>query len=77
MRCRLLAVFSMIGAMIGAPIAFAGSAVEELRNAFMVEGKPIPPEISDDLGGSDLSNSTPILVTVDLRPPIDSIDIPI
>ena len=37
-----LSVLSMIGALVAAPTAFAASALDEVRSAFTVEGKPIP-----------------------------------
>jgi hypothetical protein len=69
MRClrHSVAVLSMIGALAAAPTAFAGAPLDEARSAFTVEGKPIPPEIFDDLGDSDLSDADSILVTVDVR----------
>jgi len=74
MRCfrHLVIVLSMIGALVAAPTAFAATTLDEVRSGFTVEGKPIPPEIFDDLGDSDLSDSNPILVTVDVRAAIGS-----
>jgi hypothetical protein len=65
--CRSAAVLLMIGALEAASTAFAATALDEVRSAFTVEGKPIPPEIFDDLGDGDLSDSNSILVTVDVR----------
>jgi hypothetical protein len=61
-----LAALPLIGAL-AAPSAFAANPLDEVRNAFTVGGKPIPPEIFADLGDSDLTDSNPILLTVDVR----------
>ena len=56
----------MIGALV-TPSTTTAASLDEMRSAFTVEGKPIPPEIFADLGDSDLSDSNPILVTIDVR----------
>ncbi len=51
---------------------FAAGPLDELRSAFTLDGKPVPPEIFRDLGDGDLGDSGPILVTVDARAAIGS-----
>ena len=62
MACSLLAV----GAAYAAPAASALALVAEVKRAFTVHGKPIPPEIFRDFGDGDLADSGSIWVTVDV-----------
>jgi hypothetical protein len=48
------------------------SLVSEVRRAFTLGGKRIPPEIFRDFGDGNLADPLPIWVTVDLRAAIDS-----
>jgi hypothetical protein len=50
----------------------AASLVAEVRRAFTLGGRRIPPEIFRDFGDGNLADSLPIWVTVDLRAAIDS-----
>jgi hypothetical protein len=68
---------SRLPILIAALLAFAGPCfaagpLDELRSAFTIDGKPVPPEIFRDLGDGDLADSEPILVTVDARAAIGS-----
>ena len=72
--------FAMIAwLLIGvATPAFAQSAddgaalLSEVRHAFTLHGKPIPPEIFRDFGDGDLADSGSIWVTVDLEAAVGS-----
>ncbi len=55
-----------------AAAAFAANPLEEARKTFTVGGKPIPPEIFADFGDAMLSDSRPIVVTIDADAAIDS-----
>lgn len=46
--------------------------LDEVRRAFTLGGKPVPPEIFRDMGDGDLADSGSILVTVDLKAAIGS-----
>jgi hypothetical protein len=46
--------------------------IDEMRRAFTVDGKPVPPEIFRDFGDGDLADSGPIWVTVDVKAAIGS-----
>lgn len=60
-------------AAVGPLAALGGETpLEELRRAFTIEGKPVPPEVFRDLGDGDLADSGPILVTVDVKAAIGS-----
>ena len=45
--------------------AFGAIPVDELRKSFTIGGKPIPPEIFADFGDAMMSDSRPIVVTID------------
>lgn len=68
---RLLPIF-FVALLACAGPCFAAGPLDELRSAFTLDGKPVPPEIFRDLGDGDLADSEPILVTVDLRAAIGS-----
>ena len=73
-KCRiwLHAAFALIAASLASPPASAGdvpstaSLIAEVRRAFTINGKPIPPEIFRDFGDGNLADSGPIWVTVDI-----------
>jgi hypothetical protein len=71
--CRLCAALLLIAAALAASPASAGgppstaSLVAEVRHAFTVADKPIPPEIFRDFGDGDLADSGPIWVTIDVN----------
>ena len=52
--------------------ALAASPLDELRRAFMLDGKPIPPDVFRDFGDADLGNSLPAVVTIDVKAAIKS-----
>jgi hypothetical protein len=68
-----VAAFALVAASLGSPQASAGGApstaslVAEVRHAFTLEGKPIPPEIFRDFGDGDMADSGPIWVTIDAK----------
>ncbi|MGD0639448.1 MAG: hypothetical protein ABSC22_01755 [Roseiarcus sp.] len=69
---RPLAALALLAAVCAASTAFAETPLDELRRAFTLQGKPIPPEVFRDLGAGDLGDSGPILVTVDAQAAIGS-----
>ena len=44
----------------------------DVRRAFTIDGKPIPPRILPDFGAATLSDSRPIAVTIDVLGGMDS-----
>ncbi len=79
--CVVAAVWAMV--CIGMPNSGNGAAqkalradasvlVSEVRRAFTVRGKAIPPEIFRDMGDGDLADSESIWVTADLEAAIGS-----
>jgi hypothetical protein len=52
--------------------AFAADPLDEVRRLFTIGGKPIPPEIFADFGDATMSDSRPIVVTIDANAAIDS-----
>jgi hypothetical protein len=50
---------------------FAGDPLNEVRKSFTIGGKPIPPEIFADFGDAMMSDSRPIVVTVDANAAIE------
>jgi hypothetical protein len=55
------------------PVAtFAADPLDEVRRSFRIGGKPIPPEIFADFGDAMMSDSRPIIVTIDANAAIDS-----
>ncbi len=48
------------------------TALAEVRSAFALHGKPVPPEIFRDFGDGNLADSGSVWVTVDLEAAIDS-----
>ncbi len=69
---RPLAGLVLLAALCAASTASAEAPLDELRRAFTLGGKPVPPEIFRDLGDGDLGDSGPILVTVDVKAAIGS-----
>jgi hypothetical protein len=68
----LIAAFALIAAWLASPHASAGAPstaalVAEVRRAFTIEGKPIPPEIFRRFGDGDMADSGPIWVTIDVK----------
>jgi hypothetical protein len=57
----------------GLPVAaFAADSLDEVRRSFTIGDKPIPPEIFADFGDATMSDSRPIVVTIDANAAIDS-----
>jgi hypothetical protein len=57
----------------GLPVpVFAADSLDEVRRSFTIGGKPIPPEIFADFGDATMSDSRPIVVTIDANAAIDS-----
>jgi hypothetical protein len=52
--------------------ALAASPLDELRRAFTLDGKPIPPDVFRDFGDADLGDSLPAVVTIDVKAAIES-----
>ena len=52
--------------------AFAADPLDEVRQSSTIGGKPIPPEIFADFGDAMMSDSRPIVVTIDANAAIDS-----
>jgi hypothetical protein len=55
-----------------AATALAADPLREVRKSFAIGGKPIPAEIFDDFGDAWMSDSRPIVVTIDAKVAIDS-----
>jgi hypothetical protein len=55
-----------------AATAFAADPLDEVRRSFTIGGKPIPPEIFADFGDAMMSDSRPVIVTIDAKAAIDS-----
>ena len=55
-----------------ATTAFAADPLDEVRKSFTIGGKTIPPEIFADFGDAMMSDSRPIVVTIDAKAAIDS-----
>ena len=56
----------------GSAAAFAADPLDEARKSFTAGGQPIPPEIFADFGDAMLSDSRPIVVTIDASAAIGS-----
>jgi hypothetical protein len=54
-----------------AATAFAADPLDEVRRSFTIGGKAIPPEIFADFGDAMMSDSRPIVVTIDANAAID------
>ena len=68
---RLILVF--LGLYWGpAATALAADPLHEVRKSFAIGGKPIPAEIFADFGDAWMSDSRPIVVTIDAKAAIDS-----
>jgi hypothetical protein len=52
-------------ALVLATNAAAADPLSELRRSFTIAGKPVPPQVFGDFGDAMLSDSRPIVVTVD------------
>ena len=52
--------------------AVAADPLAEVRQSFTISGKPLPPEIFADFGDAMMSDSRPIIVTVDAFAAMDS-----
>jgi len=50
----------------------AASPLDEVRASFTIGGKPIPPEVFADFGDAMMSDSRPIVVTIDANAAIGS-----
>ena len=55
-----------------AATALAADPLHEVRKSFAIGGKPIPAEIFADFGDAWMSDSRPIVVTIDAKAAIDS-----
>jgi hypothetical protein len=68
-----VAALALIAASFASPPASAAATpsttlvIAEVRRAFTIEGKPIPPEIFRDFGDGDMADSGPIWVTIDVK----------
>jgi hypothetical protein len=71
MAAFVVAAFALAAIALASPSALAAgntaSLVAEVRHAFTMEGKPIPPEIFRDFGDGDMADSGPIWVTIDVK----------
>jgi hypothetical protein len=67
---RVLLVLALFS---GLPVAAsAADPLDEVRRSFTIGGKPIPPEVFADFGDAMMSDSRPIVVTIDGNAAIDS-----
>lgn len=48
------------------------AAMDEVRQSFTLDGKPVPPRIFRDLGDGDMADSASILVSIDLKAAVGS-----
>ncbi len=62
----------VLALMSGAALSAGADPLAELRKSFTVDGKPVPPEVFADFGDAMLSDSRPIVVTIDAKAAIDS-----
>jgi len=70
MLTRLLIVFALCCGSVAT--ALGADPLDELRRSFTIGGKPIPPEIFADFGDAWMSDSRPIVVTIDAKAAINS-----
>ena len=68
---RLILVFLALYCE-SAAMALAADSLHEVRKSFTIGGKPIPAEIFADFGDAWMSDSRPIVVTIDAKAAIDS-----
>jgi hypothetical protein len=69
----MLRVLPVLALCSGLPVpVFAADSLDEVRRSFTIGGKPIPPEIFADFGDAMMSDSRPIVVTIDANAAIDS-----
>jgi hypothetical protein len=67
---RILIILALYyGSAAAAP---AADPIDEVRKSFTIGGKTIPPEIFADFGDAMMSDSRPIVVTIDAKAAIDS-----
>ena len=57
---------------LSAATAFAAEPLDEVRTSSTIGGTPIPPEIFADFGDAMMSDTRPIVVTIDANAAIDS-----
>ncbi len=70
---RLRLPFIFLALCCGSAITtIAADPLDEVRRSFTIAGKPIPPEIFADFGDAMMSDSQPIVVTIDASAAIDS-----
>lgn len=68
---RRLALIVATFIVLAAP-ALAAGPLDELRRAFTLDGKPVPPEVFRDFGDADLGDSLPSVTTIDVKAAIES-----
>ena len=64
--------FAILALLCGSTAMTAADPLDEVRKSFTIGGKPIPPEIFADFGDAMMSDSRPIVVTIDANAAIDS-----
>jgi hypothetical protein len=64
--------FAILALLCGSAAMAAAGPLDEVRKSFTIGGKPIPPEIFADFGDAMMSDSRPIVVTIDANTAIDS-----
>src|SRR5271166_1955505 len=64
--------FAILALLCGSTAMTAADPLDEVRKSFTIGGKPVPPEIFADFGDAMMSNSRPIVVTIDANAAIDS-----
>lgn len=69
-------VSGLLVSALSSSAAFAvdasASPIAEMRRAFTIDGKPVPPEIFRDFGDGDLADSDEIWVSIDVKAAIGS-----
>ena len=66
------AALALVGLIACAGSASAAGPLDELRRAFALGGKPVPPDLFRDFGDADLGDSLPSVVTIDVEAAIGS-----
>ncbi len=64
--------FAILALLCRSAAMAAADPLDEVRKSFTIGGKPIPPEIFADFGDAMMSDSRPIVVTIDANAAIDS-----
>ena len=64
--------FAILALLCGSTAMAAADPLDEVLKSFTIGGKPIPPEIFADFGDAMMSDSRPIVVTIDANAAIDS-----